>query len=65
MPPTNILPISSDQQHYTTLDTVNPRIETPALDRLAREGTQFDRAYCNNPVCTPSRATMITGLYPA
>ena len=32
---------------------------------MAAEGTQFDRAYCNNPVCSPSRSTMITGLYPA
>ncbi|MBC8444674.1 MAG: sulfatase-like hydrolase/transferase [Chloroflexi bacterium] len=61
----NILLITSDQQHYSALGTVNPRIRTPALDRLAREGVQFDRAYCNNPVCSPSRSTILTGLYPA
>ena len=65
MPPTNILLITSDQQHYSALGTVNPKIRTPNLNRLAREGVQFDRAYCNNPVCSPSRSTMITGLYPA
>jgi uncharacterized sulfatase len=61
----NILLITSDQQHWDTLGVTNPRIRTPALDRLAAEGTRYTRAYCNNPVCTPSRATIITGLYPA
>jgi len=61
----NILLITSDQQHYSALGFANPRISTPALDRLAREGMVFDRAYCNNPTCTPSRATIITGQYPS
>ena len=61
----NILLITTDQQHFSTLGSVNPGIETPALDRLAREGVRFDRAYCANPVCSPSRSTIITGLYPA
>ena len=63
--PTNILLISSDQQHYDALGVTNSRIRTPALDRLAGEGTRFDRAYCTNPTCTPSRASIITGLYPS
>ena len=61
----NILLITSDQQHFSTLGVTNPRIRTPALDRLAREGARFDRAYCNNPVCSPSRSSIITGQYPA
>ena len=61
----NILLITSDQQHWQTLGINNPRIRTPALDRLAAEGMNFERAYCSNPVCSPSRSTMITGLYPA
>ncbi|MER3406371.1 MAG: sulfatase, partial [Chloroflexota bacterium] len=61
----NILLITSDQQHYSTLGVVNPRIKTPALDRLAAEGTRFTRAYCPNPVCSPSRSSIITGLYPS
>lgn len=65
MPLPNILLITSDQQHYRTLGCTDPQLRTPALDRLAREGTRFDRAYCVNPVCSPSRATMITGLFPA
>ncbi len=61
----NILLITSDQQHYSTLGSVNPEIRTPALDRLCAEGTRFDRAYCPNPTCTPSRASILTGLYPS
>ncbi|GAG39071.1 unnamed protein product, partial [marine sediment metagenome] len=43
----------------------NDRIRTPALDRLCREGTRFDRAYCPNPTCTPTRASIITGMMPS
>ncbi|PZG13291.1 sulfatase family protein [Nonomuraea aridisoli] len=61
----NILLITSDQQHWTTLGVVNPEISTPNLDRLAAEGTRFTRAYCPNPTCTPTRASMITGQFPS
>jgi len=61
----NILLITSDQQHHSTLGAVNDRIRTPALDRLCEEGTRFDRAYCPNPTCTPTRASIITGMYPS
>ncbi|HEY3332137.1 MAG TPA: sulfatase-like hydrolase/transferase [Capsulimonadaceae bacterium] len=63
--PLNILLITSDQQHYDTLGTLNTRIKTPNLDRLTREGTRFNRAYTASPVCSPSRSTIITGLYPS
>ena len=42
----------------------DPRHATPRLDQLAREGVRFDRAYCNSPLCTPSRASFITGRMP-
>ena len=61
----NILLIMSDQQHHSTLGAVNDRIRTPALDRLCREGVRFDRAYCPNPTCTPTRASIITGRMPS
>ena len=61
----NILLITSDQQHASTLGSVNDRIKTPALDRLCAEGVRFGRAYCPNPTCTPTRASMITGMYPS
>ncbi|MEO1249499.1 MAG: sulfatase-like hydrolase/transferase, partial [Pseudomonadota bacterium] len=41
------------------------RLSTPNLDRLCRAGMRFDRAYCPSPVCTPSRASIITGQYPS
>ena len=61
----NMLLITSDQQHYSTLGCINPQIRTPNLDRLAAAGTRFDRAYCPNPTCTPTRASIITGRYPS
>jgi arylsulfatase A-like enzyme len=39
-------------------------LRTPAMDRLAREGVRFEQAYCVQPLCTPSRASMWTGLSP-
>jgi len=65
MAPTNILFITTDQHHYSALGATNPKIKTPNLDRLGSQGTRFERAYCVNPTCSPSRATMITGLYPS
>lgn len=61
----NILLITSDQQHWNTIGAFQPEISTPNLDRLVREGTTFQRAYCPNPTCTPSRASIITGTYPS
>lgn len=61
----NILLITSDQQHWKALGRENPEISTPHLDRLAAEGTQFTRAYCPNPTCTPTRASILTGMYPS
>ena len=63
--PLNILLITSDQQHWDTIGAFNPDVKTPALDSLVAEGTTFTRSYCPNPTCTPSRASIITGLYPS
>ncbi|MBT3605655.1 MAG: sulfatase-like hydrolase/transferase [Candidatus Latescibacteria bacterium] len=62
---TNVLLITSDQQHWMTLGCLNEEIETPNLDRLAAQGMLFNRAYCPNPTCTPTRASIITGQYPS
>jgi len=61
----NILLITSDQQHYSLLGCLNSEVKTPHLDRLAAEGKLFTRAYCPNPTCTPTRASILTGLYPS
>lgn len=59
----NILLITSDQHHYMCMGYNNPQLKTPNLDRLASMGIIFDRAYCNNPTSTPTRASIITGKY--
>jgi arylsulfatase A-like enzyme len=58
----NILLITTDQQRKDTLGCYgNDLIRTPNIDRLAKEGMCLERAYCENPICIPSRVTMITG----
>ena len=59
----NILIITTDQQRYDTLGINNRIIQTPNLDRLAREGCHYDRAYSPNPVCIPARHNMLTRTY--
>ena len=57
--------IRATQQRYDCVGCMgNPYIRTPNLDRLAREGTVFTRHIAANPVCMPSRASLMTGLYP-
>ena len=61
----NILLITSDQHHWMAMGYNNPEVKTPNLDRLASNGVIFNRAYCPNPTCTPTRASIITGMYPS
>ena len=62
----NILWICTDQQRYDTIHSLNnPHINTPNLDRLCSEGVAFTHAHCQNPICSPSRASFLTGLYPS
>ncbi|OGV74790.1 MAG: hypothetical protein A3K19_17765 [Lentisphaerae bacterium RIFOXYB12_FULL_65_16] len=61
----NILYIFTDQQSGAAMSCAgNPDLATPAMDRLASAGTRFDLAYCTQPLCTPSRASMFTGRMP-
>lgn len=62
----NILWITTDQQRFDTIHAHgNAAIHTPNLDRLAAEGLSFLQTYCQAPICTPSRASFMTGRYPA
>ena len=63
----NILYIMADQIAAPLLSMYDPNspIKTPHLDRLARDGVVFDSAYCNSPLCAPSRYSMVTGQLPS
>lgn len=60
----NILWICTDQQRWDTIHSLgNPHIRTPNIDRLVESGVAFTHAYCQSPICTPSRASFLTGKY--
>ncbi len=56
----------TDQQSFDAISCVagSRWFHTPHLDALAEGGTRFDRAYCANPLCVPSRTSMFSGHYP-
>lgn len=62
----NVIVIVADDLGYADLSFLSQSpddVETPALDRLAREGTYFSNAYSTSPICSPSRCGLITGRY--
>ncbi|MCA8999213.1 MAG: sulfatase-like hydrolase/transferase, partial [Planctomycetaceae bacterium] len=62
----NVVLIMTDNHGAWTLGCYgNPDIATPHIDRLAAEGTMMTRAFASNPVCSPTRATYLTGLLPS
>lgn len=65
--PPNILFIMSDDHCERAIGVYNSRLSvldpTPNLDRLANQGMVFDNVFCTNSICTPSRATIMTGQY--
>ncbi|WP_421849704.1 sulfatase-like hydrolase/transferase [Oricola sp.] len=64
MTPKNLVIILSDEHNARFLGCRGHAVvKTPNLDRLAARGTRFDAAYCNSPICVPSRASMATGRY--
>ncbi len=63
--PPNILWYCTDQQRFDTIAALgNPHVRTPTIDALIAEGTTLTHCYCQSPICTPSRASFLTGLYP-
>ena len=64
--PPNILWICTDQQRYDTIGALNnARVHTPNIDKLVESGVAFERAFCQSPICTPSRGSFLTGMYPS
>jgi len=63
----NVIFIITDQQRASTIGCygLNDSVKTPALDGLARTGVRFTSCYASQPVCSPSRSSIMTGLYPS
>jgi len=60
----NVLFIMTDQQSYNMMSCMgNKWLSTPSMDKIAGMGYRFDKAYCVNPVCMPSRFSLLTGHY--
>lgn len=59
----NIIFILTDDQRYDELGFMNPVIETPNMDRIATEGVHFKNAFVTTALCSPSRASILTGQY--
>jgi len=59
----NVIFILTDDQRYDELGFMNPVLKTPHIDRLAREGVHFRNAFVTTSLCSPSRASILTGQY--
>ncbi|MEM6561139.1 MAG: sulfatase-like hydrolase/transferase [Planctomycetota bacterium] len=61
----NVLMVLADQHHAGLLGCAgHPQVRTPRLDRFAETAVRFTDAYCQNPICTPSRVSLLSGQYP-
>lgn len=60
----NFVVIFTDDQTYRAIGYNNPQVKTPNLDRLSKDGVVFSNAYVASPICTASRASILTGLFP-
>lgn len=58
----NVLWLMSDQHNASCTGYAgNPNVKTPAIDSIAGDGVEFTQAFCNNPICSPSRISFMTG----
>ncbi len=63
--PPNVLILMSDQHNKSMMGCAGDSIvHTPRLDQLAAQGSLLENAYCNFPLCVPSRMSFMTGQYP-
>lgn len=61
----NIIFFMADQHNSNSMGCAgHPNVKTPALDWIAQNGVRFTNAYCNNPICAPSRLSFVSGQYP-
>mgnify|MGYP001818321330 FL=1 len=61
--PMNVIFILTDDQRYDEIGFMNPILKTPNMDRLAAEGVHFRNAFVTTSLCSPSRASILTGQY--
>jgi arylsulfatase A-like enzyme len=61
----NVLFIFTDQQHWQAAGFEDSSFNTPNIDRIAEQGTIFTNSFCTTPQCSPSRSSMLTGVYPS
>jgi len=62
----NILWYCTDQQRFDTIGALgNSHVRTPTIDALVAGGVALTHAYCQSPICTPSRSSFMTGMYPS
>ncbi|MDB4638037.1 sulfatase-like hydrolase/transferase, partial [bacterium] len=61
--PNVLLIVCDDLNNHVSTSGYQP-LKTPGLEKLAAAGMTFDRTYCQYPVCGPSRASFLSGLYP-
>ncbi len=60
----NIVLIMADQFAFDVIGALgHPTVKTPHIDRIVQSGVTFEHAYCNSPLCVPSRASIVTGKF--